>query len=117
MTITFNPPVQPHEGSKSKPELKLLKAEFGDGYSQTTRDGMNHVRHVFNALWEKTSDANADTIIAFLEARGGDEPFLYTIPGSATPIRWTCEEWERTHYGASISGVSAVFRQTFNLND
>jgi phage-related protein len=113
---TFNPPCPPQAGSKSKPELKLRKAEFGDGYTQTTRDGLNHIRQVFNLTWERLPASDADAILAFFEERGGDQPFYYAVPGTSRKVKWTCEEWERQFYGANIAGVSAVLRQSFNLD-
>src|SRR5690606_29261995 len=41
---TFDPPFAPSPGAQNKPEIKILQAEFGDGYSQPTPNGLNHIR-------------------------------------------------------------------------
>lgn len=116
MTIqTFTPPIKPSPGSTRKPELKLLKSEFGDGYTQTARDGLNHKRDVLEIQWDYLTAEQADQIIAFFEAHGGDTPFLYIPPAKAQPVRFTCADWEETYNVRTLRSVKATFRQDFNL--
>ena len=68
---TFTPPVPPSPGTANKPKVKLLKAEFGDGYTQTTRDGLNHVRRTLSLKWEFLTPTQAKTISAPLAASRG----------------------------------------------
>lgn len=112
---TFHPPIAPSPGSSQKPELKLLKAEFGEGYTQSVGDGMNHIRKVFDLKWDALTDDQAVTIEAFLERHGGTKPFLYQHPRAKAPLKVTSEEWERTDNAANLSGFRAVFRQSFVL--
>ena len=42
--LTFTPPVGPSPGTAHKPTVNLFETEFGDGYSQPTPKGLNHVR-------------------------------------------------------------------------
>jgi phage-related protein len=113
MTLaTFNPPVGPSPGTSTRPELRLKKAEFGDGYTQTTRDGLNHLRRVVALKWDMLTEPQADTIEVFFETQGGDMPFLYALRGDVLR-QWTCEEWERTR--DSPNTVSATLRECFTL--
>ena len=116
MTLaTFNPPRPPHAGTKAKSEFKLLKAEFGDGYTQTARDGLNHIRQVATLTWDRIPDDDAFDIVDFVEEQGGDRPFLYALPGQ--PVRkWTCEECELTRHEGFRSSVQIVLRQSFALS-
>ncbi|RWB95531.1 MAG: phage tail protein [Mesorhizobium sp.] len=111
---TFVPPVPPMPGTRNKPELKLLKAEFGDGYTQTARDGINHMRRTLSLRWEKLLPWQKDEIIGFLEARGGSEAFYYTPSNETNPVKWTCEDWDDTRSNDGMD-VTAVLRQSFNL--
>lgn len=116
MTLaTFTPPVAPFTGSKSKPEIKLKKAEFGDGYTQITRDGINHIRQVYSLSWDKLTRANAESIVAFFEQQGGDTPFYFQMSPTSPLLKWTCEEWEMEFLSAGLGGVTATFRQSFYL--
>lgn len=116
MTLaTFNPPVAPFTGSKNKPEIKLKKADFGDGYSQITRDGLNHIRQVYSLTWDKLTRADAEAIEAFLVEQGGDTPFYYQLTSSSPTLKWTCEEWEVEYLSAGLAGITATLRQSFVL--
>lgn len=113
MTIqTFNPPVRPSPGTRRKPEIKTLVAEFGDGYTQETEDGLNNIRRVMSLRWEVLTPAQADTIEEFLTQHRGTKVFLWTPSNSATPIRWTCKEWERID--DKVHSITATFRESFN---
>lgn len=112
---TFYPPVAPSPGSSRKPELKLLKAEFGDGYTQTARDGLNHMRKVFALKWDVLTHGQADAIEAFLERHGGSDAFLYRHSNTPAPIKVTCEEWAREDAAAGLCSFTATFRQSFDF--
>ena len=112
-TPVFNPPQSPSAGMTDKPEFKILKADFGDGYSQPTPDGLNHMRRVLTLKFEMLEPEEKDEIVDFLEARKGTEAFHYTLPGEPAPTRYTCDEWEVTALGASMFNVAATFRQSF----
>lgn len=114
MTIeTFYPPVAPSPGTSRKPELKLLEAEFGDGYSQVMPAGLNHIRHTFDLKWEVLTQGQADAIEAFLERHGGSTPFLYQHAHTKAPVQVTCKEWGRQDEAAGLCSFTANLRQSF----
>jgi phage-related protein len=93
MTIeTFNPPIQPSTGARKKPTIKILEAEFGDGYTQSCPDGINYIRQSFELVWEVLTHIQSDYIESFFEARGGVEHFHWTAPGDSSPKKWTCKD-------------------------
>lgn len=117
MTIpTFYPPVAPSPGTTQKPELRLLRADFGDGYSMTVRDGMNHIRKTISLRWDVLTAGQAKQIVDFLEERGGDQPFYYTPARTNVPIKFTCDEWQETQNAAGLSALTATLKQDFNLS-
>jgi phage-related protein len=114
MTLpTFNPPVAPSPGTADKPEINLLEAEFGDGYSQPTPNGLNHIRRVLRLTWDVLTPDQAESILSFFRARGGSKPFLYTPRDEATPVAWTCREWRDQSITGGLLTVSATLRQSF----
>ena len=102
-------------GTTVKPKLKLLKAEFGDGYTQVTRYGLNHKRKTISLTWETLTPTQASEIVTFFESHGGDTPFYYTPSDESTPIKWTCEEWDDQRKTGGLRKVTATFEQCFNL--
>lgn len=110
---TFNPPIAPSPGLQDTPKVKILQAEFGDGYSAPTPDGLNHIRRVLDLRWDVLERDDKDEIADFLKAQQGTKPFLYTMPGEPSPVRYTCKEWSVTAQAAQLYAVTAIFRQDF----
>ncbi|MTH61206.1 phage tail protein [Paracoccus litorisediminis] len=108
---TFNPPVRPSMGTGIAPEVTLRKAQFGDGYTQNSPAGLNHIRQVVTLKWETMSLAEARQIETFLIGQGGYIPFYYTLNGESTPRKWTCESWALTD--GHPSKIQATFRENF----
>jgi phage-related protein len=97
MTLkTFDPPVAPSPGTTFKPTLKILEAEFGDGYTQPTPNGLNHIRETVELSWDGLLDWQMREIRDFLIEHKGTVPFYYTPVGDCEPRKWTCREWERS---------------------
>ncbi len=116
MTIaTFTPSPAPSQGTEDKPKFKLLKADFGDGYTQVARDGVNHIRRVLTLNWDLLTPTQANAIWSFLIAQGGDTPFYYTPSDESTPLKWTCIEPSMKRIEGGMRSISATFEQSFNL--
>jgi phage-related protein len=110
---TFNPPLAPSPGTKMQPEVKTLKAQFGDGYVQMAPDGLNNVREVANLTWSVLLPAQADAIYTFLKAHKGTIPFYYALRDGVTR-KWTCEQFDRLW--DTPNTVTATFRESFVLD-
>lgn len=112
---TFNPPVPPSETTVRSVKPKILETQFGDGYTQRTADGLNHIKREVRAVWLNVHALNADAIEAFLEARGGYEPFYWTAPDDDTQRRWACKTWDRQFHPNKRRTLTATFTQDFSL--
>lgn len=112
MALTvFDPSIRPSPGTSVAPQVKILAADFGDGYSQPTPDGINHIKKKLSLSWTGLSESQKDEIDGFLTDRKGTEPFWYQPVGHSEALKWICSEWE-----VSIDGVwriTATFIQTF----
>lgn len=111
---TFNPSVKPSPGTSIGYKPRLLKAEFGEGYTQTAQDGINHLDRDLSLRWEALTPAQADEINDFLSARGGSEPFWYQ-PRNGVLMRWTCEEWDDRIAPDGVRQIDAVFLRSNTL--
>lgn len=112
---TFSPPVAPSAGLAVEPKLNLFKSEFGDGYTQASPAGLNHIRDVAELKFEMMTSLQAAGLVAFLRERGGYQPFLWTAPDEDTPRRWTCAKWKHVRDEAGRSTVTATLEQDFGL--
>lgn len=110
---TFAPAVAPSPGSEIKPQIKLLRAEFGDGYSQSVPDGLNHIRKVITLKWDGLTEVQKTYIESFFETHGGYKTFQYQPFGVSSMKKWTCAEWSISP-GAPWA-VSAKFEESFYI--
>lgn len=111
---TFVPPRPPDGGTQDKPEWKVLKAEFGDGYTQMAPDGINPIRRVLSLTWSYLTPSQSNPMVAFLQAHIG-QTFLYS-PTDEAPEKWTCEDYTDKRENGGLRTLSITFRQSFNLS-
>jgi phage-related protein len=111
----FYPPVPPSPGTADKPEVKLFKADFGDGYTQATPAGLNHIRRVLSLRWDMLIPDDCQTILDFLEDHAGCTPFYYAPSDEADPIKWTCEDWSDARLNNGLRSLTATLKQSFTL--
>jgi phage-related protein len=93
---------------------KILKAQFGDGYTQRSVDGINTQGQKWNLNFSNTEHADLIAIIAFMAVRGGYTSFTWTPP-DGTEISVVCEKWGRSIIDFSTSGYNLVFEEVFDL--
>ncbi|HEY1138770.1 MAG TPA: phage tail protein [Lysobacter sp.] len=100
----------PTNDARGRTTARVKRAQFGDGYSQSVADGINHLTRewplTFVYKWE-----TAGSIVAFLESHAG-QSFQWTPP-RGTAALWQCDEWELKNEGSDVYAVTATFRQTF----
>jgi phage-related protein len=106
------PLITPTYGASKRSQPNVLIAQFGSGYSQRATFGLNQNPKVWNLTWN-VSEADADTIEAFLDDRGGAEKFEWTPLDDTTEYKWICREWEKSipYVGRAI--ITATFEQVF----
>lgn len=113
---TFTPPKAPDYSTGKDVSARIIQAQFGDGYSQRAADGLNPVMDKPRLTWSGLTTADADTIEAFFEARGGHEAFLYTLPREVTAKLWICKTWTRNYPEPNFDTINASFEQVFDLD-
>lgn len=109
---TFDPPVGPSPGTNHKPAVSLWEADFGDGYSQPTPKGINHIKKATSLQWDVLSYEQMQEITGFFERMQGNKAFYFRPFGEERAIKWTCKEWDATTDGG-IWKVTATFVQSF----
>lgn len=109
---TFSPPVGPSPGTSHKPTVNLWEADFGDGYSQPTPKGINHIKRAVSLSWNVLTLDQMQDITGFFERMGGNRPFYYQPFGEACARKWTCKDWTFTTEGG-IWQVTAELVQSF----
>lgn len=112
--LTFSPVINPVFDIDDAHAPKLLVAEFGDGYAQRARNGMNHDPSALDLRWDNISVAEGAVIWAFLKARGGDEAFFYDPPFLETGKKWTCPTYKRSFTDPDTMNIVVSFKECFD---
>ena len=108
------PAVTPSYGAQKTSRPRVRIAQFGDGYEQRTRFGINQNPKEWNLSWQNITEANSDSIETFLDARAADgASFDWTPPAEATSYKWVCLEWDKQINYTGRATITATFRQVF----
>lgn len=84
----------PAYGATETTTARVLKAQFGDGYSQRIADGINNKPRSWSLSFSKTQ-TDIDLILSFLNTEGGVNSFDWTPPRGVAG-KWICEQWNTT---------------------
>ena len=103
--------------SKADPDttVRVLEAQYGDGYSQTTGDGLNAIADSYSLSWSLITTAELNSFVDFLKARGGYEAFLWTPPRGTAPRQWKCKTWKTQDLKGGWFSLSCTFKESFDL--
>jgi len=108
------PAITPAYGAEKRSAPKMRMAKFGDGYEQRVKFGLNQNPKEWSLTWNNITEANADTIEAFLDARADDgASFDWTPPGESTAYKWVCDQWSKSIPYSGRAVITATFRQVF----
>lgn len=108
------PAITASYGAQKSSKPKMRMTQFGDGYEQRTTFGLNQNPKEWSLTWQNITEANADTIEAFLDARAADgASFDWTPPDTATSYKWVCQQWDKVIPYTGRATITATFRQVF----
>lgn len=113
-TFSPNPAPSFSLSASHKPKIRMLN--FGDGYIQRVRDGINNDPETIKLKWKNLTQAEHDTLWAFITARGGDQAFMYTVPWKAsgnTEKKYIFLDYARERAEAGAYEIEAEIRQVF----
>lgn len=110
--LTFTPSIGPSPGTTHKPNIKVLSAEFGDGYSQPTPDGINHIKRTVQLRWDGVPYEVMEEIVDFFYRHGATKPFYYRPFGERHTLKWICKEWQHSADGGVLK-ITATLEQSF----
>jgi len=107
------PAITPTYGAAKTSQPNMRQIQFGDGYSQVIRFGLNQNPKTWSLRWE-ISETDADTIETFLNARADDgATFGWTPLDSSTAYKWRCFAWNKSLIYKNRVSLKATFIQYF----
>ena len=108
------PSINPTYGAQKTSQPKVRQVQMGDGYVQRLTFGLNQDLKIWNLTFE-VSEADADTIETFLEARKGSEYFTWSPPDETTSYKWICLNWSKTIPYLNRATIQATFQEVADL--
>lgn len=105
----------PNYGAKAKREFRVLRADFGDGYSQRAPDGLNSKKETWSLKWDYLDLTEYNTINNFLTARKGTEAFLWTPPYQTVARKFICSSFEASIPAYNLYEITAEFEEVYDL--
>lgn len=109
------PDIQPDYSVKKNIEPKTLPSDFGDGYSQRSADGLNHMSEMWTLSWTGRTVSEIDTLEDFFEARGGYEHFTWTPLRDTETKKYVCRKWNRTYLAPDNDNLSADITEVHDI--
>lgn len=106
-TFSYSPDL----GAKRSMRPTVSQVKFGDGYELRLRHGMNTSVRKWSMSFTRGAD-EAMQILAFLEARGAIESFLWTDPLDQIGT-FVCREWTSSQVRFGIYKIDANFEEVF----
>jgi|TARA_B100002052_G_scaffold167104_1_gene152155 phage-related protein len=106
------PSITPTYGITKSSAPNVRSIQFGSGYQQRAQFGINQNPKVYELTFE-VSETDADTIEAFLDARGAVESFTFTPPNETSSAKFICRQWSKTIPYLNRATVTATFEQVF----
>lgn len=106
------PSITPTYGVQKRSAPNVRAIQFGSGYQQRAQFGINQNPKVYELTFE-VSEADADTIESFLDARGAVESFTFTPPSESSSAKFICRQWSKSIPYLNRATVTATFEQVF----
>jgi|TARA_R100000455_G_C6272595_1_gene129504 phage-related protein len=108
------PDIKPTYGSQKRSAPFKRVVRFADGYEHRVSFGLpdNQNPKVFNFTFN-VSESQADTIEAFLDARGSTESFDYQPEGESSSMKFICDTWTKRISYLNRATIQTTFRQVF----
>lgn len=104
-------------GTAMTQNYRRKRVDFGDGYSQRARDGLNVAPQQWQLSWLRISDADTETLRVFFEAQAG-VGIIDWAPynqNQALPLKWTATGWSARPAGYKIQDCGITLTQEFDL--
>lgn len=94
---------------------RILKANFGDGYSQRVGDGLNTEEETFDLTWNNLTHTQFQRLSNYISARKGFRSFLWQSPMDGGHKPYICESFNTQVVSYRIYTITAKFTRVYDL--
>jgi phage-related protein len=107
------PPKNPDQAPDISFQANLLVAGFGDGYTQASPKGINHIGSTLGLSWSLLLKTESDPLEAFFTERGGYQAFWYALPNRPL-LQWRAPSWKVAGRGPVYWSFAASMQRSFD---
>ena len=108
------PSIDPSYGAQKRSQPNVRTVQFGDGYQTRLTYGINQNPKEWQLEFRNLTEANADTIEDFLDARAADNAsFDWSPPDETSTYKWICKSWTKTLPYSNLATIQATFTEVF----
>ena len=115
MIKTFPESFPCDESVQSSKKYGINSTSFGDGYSQRSKTGINHVSKTYSPSWSALNEDEKDEIIAFFDDTEGVDAFYWTPWDVLEKEKFIVSSVKVTSYSQYFK-VSAKFTLVYDLD-
>lgn len=102
-------------GTDMSQQYAVRRVDFGDGYSQRAKKGINNAPQQWRMVWNGISDTDAETLRAFFQGLGGVDIIDWQPYNQPTALKWTANEWSSKPAGFQTHDCAITLTQEFDL--
>ena len=108
---------KPSYDASIKNTPKVIINQFGNGYEQRVKDGINNNLINFTLRFDNRNELETTSILHFLAQRNATESFVYNLPTIYAKnvlnlnTRFTCMNWESIYVSYNNYQISCEFRE------
>lgn len=102
-------------GSDMSQDYRVRRVDFGDGYSQRSKRGINNAPQQWRLIWNGISDTDAEMLRVFFAGLGGVGVIEWEPYNQATELKWTANGWAAAFAGFETQDCSITLTQEFDL--
>tara|TARA_B100001939_G_scaffold334768_1_gene336118 strand:+ start:3230 stop:3574 length:345 start_codon:yes stop_codon:yes gene_type:complete len=108
------PSIDPDFGAQKQNAPIVRKVQFADGFEQRLTFGLQQNPKTWTLSFVNLTEADADTIETFLNARADDNAsFDWSPPDESDTYKWVCETWTKSIPFPNRATIETTFREVF----
>ena len=91
---------------------RTLDATFGDGYEQSTFDGINYKVRMYSLSFNARTCAEGDTVMDFFDTNNTATTSFTWVPPDGVSGEFKCKDPKQV-YSSSLCDISCTFTEVF----
>jgi phage-related protein len=109
---------QPSYSTSYDIKSRVINFQFGDGYNQRQKDGLNNNNYTVNLVFDGRSDRETRAILNFIQDKGGVSAFKTLMPVSSLnndpELEYTCADSRVTSQSYNLNNITLTLVQSFD---